>query len=90
MAGVIGVKFKLMPSSLDVNLEEIKENAKEIIESKKGMRLQISEQLIAFGLKATILFFQLAEEGDLNAIEEALKNIENVQSVEITDIRKIA
>lgn len=90
MTGLVGVKFRIMPSSPEANLEKIKEKSKKIIETNKGMRLQISEEPIAFGLKSVNLFFQFDEDSALTEIEESLQKIKEVQSVEMTDIRKIA
>jgi len=90
MAGVVGVKFKLMPSSPEVSLDEIAEKAKTLLESKNAMRIEITQEPVAFGLKSVNLFFQYDEEQETTEIENALKEIENVQSTEMTDIRKIA
>jgi len=86
--GIALIKIKLMPISPDVNLEELKEKAKEIIESSNGMRTSFEEQPIAFGLKAVIAGFDLDEENELEPIEEALRKIENVNSAEVTDMRR--
>ena len=77
-----------MPSSPDTNLEEIKQKAKAVIEGKKGMRTTFEEELIAFGLKAIIASFDLNEENPLDIIESSLSEIENVNSVQITDMRR--
>ncbi|MCA9487415.1 MAG: elongation factor 1-beta [Nanoarchaeota archaeon] len=90
MAGIVGIKFRLMPSSPDINLEEIKTKAKILLEEKNAMKIEITEEPVAFGLKSVNLFFQYDEEKETSEIEEALGNIENVQSCEITDLRKLA
>jgi elongation factor 1-beta len=87
--GIALIKIKLMPSSPEVNLEEIKKEAKEIVENNKGTRVNFEEQPIAFGLKALIIGFEQNEEdGELEPIENALKKIENVNSVEVVDMRR--
>lgn len=87
--GIALIKIKLMPSSPDVNLEEIKTSAKEIVEGNKGTRVNFEERPIAFGLKAVIVGFEQDEgEGELEPIENALREIENVNSVEIIDMRR--
>jgi elongation factor 1-beta len=86
--GIALIKIKIMPSSPEVNLEEIKNSAKEIIESGKGMRATFEEQPIAFGLKAVIASFDIDESDSLEPIEENLKKIENVNSAKVTDMRR--
>jgi len=45
---------------------------------------------IAFGLKAIIAFFEWPEESPLEELEEKIKSIENINSIQIIDMRKIA
>ena len=82
------VKIKLMPSSPETNLEEIKENTKKLIESEGGKGVKFEEELIAFGLKAVIVFFLWDEEKELEPLENSLEKIENVNSVEMIDMRR--
>lgn len=86
--GTVLIKIKIMPSSPDVNLENIKNSAKEVIESNNGMRSTFEEEPIAFGLKAIIASFDLNEESPLDPIEEKLRAIENVSSAEVIDMRR--
>ena len=87
--GIALIKIKLMPTSPDVNLEEIKEIAKGIIENNQGKRVSFSEEPIAFGLKAIIAGFEQDEaEGELTPIENALNKIKNVSSVQVVDMRR--
>jgi len=87
--GTAGIKIKIMPSSPDVNLDEIQNKAKALVEEKGGKNREYEIQPIAFGLNAIIAFFEWPEEQELDSIEEALKNIENVSSVQVIDMRKI-
>ena len=78
-----------MPSSPDINLEEIKAKAKTIIEKYKGRRIMFEEESIAFGLKAIIIGFEQDEnEGELDPIENGLNKIKDVSSVQIIDMRR--
>ncbi len=86
--GITAVKIKIMPSSPDVNLEEIKEKAKEKIEKAGGKNSQFEEEAIAFGLKAIITLFAWPEEQEIEPLEEKLKEIENVNSVQVIDMRR--
>jgi len=87
--GIAGIKIKIMPTSPDVNLEEIKKQAKALIEQKAGKNCKFEEEPIAFGLKAIIVFFACPEEQELEKLEEKLKKIENVNSVQVIDIRRL-
>lgn len=87
--GTALIKIKLMPTSPEINLEEIKEKAKQIVEEKQGKRPSFTEEPIAFGLKAVILFFELDESLELDPLEEALRKVENVNSAEMIDMRRM-
>ena len=90
MAGISGVKIKIMPKSPDSDLKHIEEEAKKIIEEEGGFNKEYSQEPIAFGLKAIIAFFQWPEEKELEEVEEKFKQIRDVQSVQVIDMRKIA
>lgn len=86
--GNMSVKIKLMPSSVKTNLEEIKEKSKAILEKKGGKNVHFEEELIAFGLKAVIVFFVWPEEKELESIEKSLEEIENINSLQVLDLRR--
>lgn len=86
--GYVNVKIKLMPSSPETNLEEIKEKAKSLIEENKGSNVHFEEEPIAFGLKAVIIFFIWPEEKELEPVENLLEKIENVVSEQVVDMRR--
>jgi len=86
--GTALLKIKLMPASTEVNLEEVKEKAKTIVEEGKGKNCAFEEEPIAFGLKALIISFDIDEEQELEPIEESLKNIENINSAQVIDMRR--
>ena len=87
--GITLIKMKIMPTSPDVNLDEIKERAKKIIKKGKGSRIVFEEEPIAFGLKAIIVSFEQDEkEGELEPIETGLNKVLNVSSVEVIDMRR--
>ena len=86
--GVALLKIKLMPTSPDVNLEEIKESAKKVVENGEGKKCRFEEEPIAFGLKAVMVFFEIDEETELEPIEEGLRKIQNVNSVQVVDMRR--
>ena len=87
--GTVGIKIKLMPTSPEVDLEEIKTKAKELIEDKEGKNISFEEEPVAFGLKAVIITFAIDEDsGDSDGIESGLGEIENVNSSKIIDMRR--
>ncbi len=90
MSGIIGVKIKIMPVSPSTDLEKIKQKVKKIVEKEHGKNREYEEEPIAFGLKAVIAFFTWPEEKDLDEIQEKIKKVENIQSIQLIDIRKIA
>lgn len=86
--GTALLKIKLMPTSPEINLEEIKEKAKKIVEKGKGKKCSFEVEPIAFGLKALIVSFDIDENQELEPIEEGLRNIENVNSAQVIDMRR--
>jgi len=86
--GLAVVKMKLMPTSPEVDLEEIKTKIQKIVEAQEGKGTKIEIEPIAFGLNAIIVMFGWNEEKDLNSLENTFKNIENVNSVEMIDMRR--
>ena len=86
--GTALLKIKLMPTSPDVNLEEIKEKAKSLIEEGEGTNVHFEEEPIAFGLKAVMVFFTWPEEKELEKLENALEKIDNVVSKQVIDMRR--
>lgn len=86
--GTALIRIKIMPISPETNLEELKVKTKELIESKEGENCTFEEEPVAFGLKAVIASFALDESKELEPLEEALKEIENVNSVQVIDMRR--
>jgi len=79
-----------MPESPDVDLEKIKENAKELaIKHNKVLVHSIEEEEIAFGLKAIIITLVWPEELDQSIIEDEFAKIPEVNSVQIVDFRRV-
>ncbi len=81
--GNVMATFMIMPDSPDTDLEKIKS------EIKKLGPQTIDEQPIAFGLKALKFVVIVPDaEGGTEKIEAALKKIEGVAGVEITEISR--
>ena len=83
-----------MPEGPEVDLDKIYEQAsiqiREFVDEKHKegeLRKEIEE--IRFGLKALKILFVMDESiGSTDAVEEKITNIENVKSVEVTDVRR--
>jgi elongation factor 1-beta len=88
MAGIVAVIVKIMPSSPETNLEEIKTLAAKKMEEEGAKNITFEEQEIAFGLKAIMLKMAWPEEKSTDLIENKLAEIENVSSIKIEDYRR--
>jgi elongation factor 1-beta len=88
--GIAGIKIKIMPTSPEVNIEKLKQEIRELVEREGGRNRDYEIEPIAFGLKAIIAFFEWPEEKELENLEEHLNNLENVNSIQIIDMRKIS
>ena len=86
--GTALLTIKIMPDAIEANLEEIKLRAQEVAEKGNATKVRFEEQPIAFGLKAVILYFDIDESNELDPIEESLKKIEHVNSVQVIDMRR--
>jgi elongation factor 1-beta len=86
--GIAAVKIRILPTSPEVDLERLKKTAKVIIERMGGKNCRFEEEPIAFGLKAIIALFAWPEELELDSLEGFLNKIEQVSSLQVTDIRR--
>jgi len=86
--GTAVIKIKIMPSSVEENLEAVKEEAEKAILKREGAHCKFEEENIAFGLKALIVSFALDENLELEIIERDLEKIEGVNSVQVIDMRR--
>lgn len=87
--GDVVATIKLMPESPDVDLEKMKE---EIIASiPEGTEFhKIEEEPIAFGLVALNVMVVVGDaEGGTEPAEENFRKIEGVNTVEVTDVRRL-
>ena len=85
--GTVAVTLKIMPSSTEVDLEEMKKKIEETISNFEQIKLeQINEKPVAFGLKSLSVLFTMPDSGGTDEVEKALSSIENVESVETENI----
>lgn len=90
MSGINGAKYKLMPESVDADLEKIKLEAKKIVEEFGGNNKEYEIEPVAFGLKAVIVFFFYPDNLETEGLENKFAQIDEVQSAQLIDMRKIA
>ena len=90
MVGINGVKYKLMPESTEVDLKEMENAAKKIVEEFGGTNKEYSIENIAFGLRALIVFFFYHDDKNIDVMEERLSKIPNHASVQLIDMTKIS
>jgi translation elongation factor aEF-1 beta len=89
MADVV-VTLKIMPTSVEVDLEEVYNKVKEKIVGFSGMEnLKKQIEPVAFGLNALKVMFVMSEDkGATDPLEEDILNIQEVESVTVTDVRR--
>jgi elongation factor 1-beta len=89
MTNVIAT-LKIMPTSPEVDLSKLTEEIqKHILEFAGEGETKVSEEPIAFGLKALNIIFIMDEAlGSPDALEETIRGVKGVQSVEVTDVRR--
>lgn len=89
MAQVV-VTLKIMPKSPEVDLNNIETQAKaKIIDFSQSKEMKTEQEPIAFGLKAIKIIFVMDEsKGSPDPLEESIKTISGVNSVETVDVRR--
>lgn len=83
--GKISCVYKFMPEDAETDLEQIKNQLRELLDVE-----DLGEEEVAFGLKAVkVSCITTDEEGGTDAIEEKLEQLENVQSYELEHFDKM-
>jgi translation elongation factor aEF-1 beta len=78
-----------MPENTDVDLQAIEKYAKEIIIKEVGEgEMKTDVVPVAFGLNSLNIIFVMSEDHKLDPIEDSVKDIEGVNSVEVIDVRR--
>ena len=78
-----------MPKSPEVDLAGLEKKATEKIQLFGGDVGRVEQEPIAFGLKALKLLFVMNESiGSTETLEEDIKKIKDIQSVEVIDVRR--
>ncbi|MFH1592839.1 MAG: elongation factor 1-beta [Candidatus Woesearchaeota archaeon] len=87
--GIVLVTFKIMPESVDTDLDKVEEEAKKMTEKFGGKVSGFEKEPVAFGLNALVMKFSLDEaKGEMDSLEDNIRNIEGVINVEVTDMRR--
>lgn len=89
MASVI-ITMKIMPTSPEVDFAVMQESVNEKIKAFCGeTETRAEEEPIGFGLKALMMTFVMDEDkGSTEDLENDIKTVEGVNSVEVTDVRR--
>jgi len=78
----------MMPTSPEADLAKIEADAKALLEKNEAKNIGFEQEPIAFGLKAVYASFIWPEEKELDSLEAEFRKINNVQSAEISDMRR--
>ena len=89
MAQVV-VTIRIMPRDTEIDLAQLESSAKkEIVDFCNSKEFKTQIEPIAFGLKALVIYFVMDENiGSTENLEEKIKKIDGVESVEVTDVRR--
>jgi len=89
MARVVAT-IKIMPESPESDLSLIQNSAEEEIKKFAGeTQIKTEQEPVAFGLKALKIIFVMDEDkGSTEKLEETIKTIPEVKSVETVDVRR--
>ena len=89
MASIV-ITLKVMPASPDENLGRIEKEAKKRIHEFAGSSdFKVAVEPVAFGLNSINITFVMDEsKGSTESLEEDIKAISGVGSVDITDVRR--
>ena len=86
--GEVIITFKIMPEDLEVDLKELEKEVTNFL-NNHGEVGRVEREKIAFGLEALIIMFIRDEsKGSTDFIEDIMRNMDGVQSVEVIDVRR--
>ncbi len=87
--GDVMVLLRVLPESIDINLDELKENISEKLDGLCKIN-EVKQEEIGFGLNA--LMFSIIvpdEEGKMDRVENAISSVEHVSQVDTRDVTLI-
>ena len=86
--GTVILTIKMLPDSAERDVEAWKPQIEKIVEGN-GDVLKMEKEPVAFGLNALKVIFTLGDkEGVMDEVENALKAIEGVNDVSVTDMTR--
>ncbi|MCG7850861.1 MAG: elongation factor 1-beta [ANME-2 cluster archaeon] len=87
--GDVAAKIKIMPVSVETDLEALKGRLEAVIPEGAKLRA-FSEEPIAFGLKAIIALVLVGDiEGGTEQVEEAFAAVDEVESVSVVELGRL-
>lgn len=89
MAKIVAT-IKIMPTSPEIDLDKLENEAKtKITDFSQNQEIKSEQEPVAFGLKALKIMFVMEEsKGSMDPLEEDIKTIPGVNSVEVIDVRR--
>lgn len=88
--GEVAVEMKVMPADVEVDLNVLKQKIIDSIPAGARIYGEMTEQPIAFGLKALILTVLVEDgEGGVESVEEAIHNIPEAESIQILEMNRV-
>jgi elongation factor 1-beta len=90
MPADVFVTIKIMPTGPEIDLHKLQKACEAKIMDFGAKNIQSAKQEpIAFGLKALIIMFLLAEaKSNTDVLEDGIRHLPGVNSAEITDVRR--
>ena len=86
--GIMAVKIKIMPKSLETDLMKIEEEVRVVMKTRGVKNPKFEVHPIAFGLKALIVLFGWPEEKEFEGFENSLMKIKGISSIKVIDMRR--
>jgi len=87
---MVVVTLRIMPQNTDADLSKIEAEAKkEIVDFCSSQEFKTQIEPIAFGLNSLNILFVMDESiGSTEKLESKISQIDDVESVEVTDVRR--
>ncbi len=86
----VSITWRIMPSEADIDLTKIENQISETVSKFTGNNnIKFTVEPIAFGLKALKVMFVMDENKNLEELEDSVKVMENIASVEAIDVRRM-
>ncbi len=86
--GMAALKLRIMPEDVDTDMKFIEDKLPGIIEKFQAKIHSSVIEEVAFGLKSIVLTLAWPEQNSQDDLEEQLKSIEGVNSIEVIDFRR--